>query len=124
MVDATPNGGAPIWGSFVRMADEEMESLPVHGDERVQASCPGRCMWGSLTFVTFLLVLISGLSLMTAGVFNDEIDHDQTNPGRPHLKLNLSALFGLLMVSYSIVGFCISCNNKLNGKVSPKYSKI
>lgn len=68
-----------------------------------------------LIFTTLAIVLLAGLNLMTASLFEDQVDHEDS--GKLQFSLNLGVLLGILMIIYSIGGFILNCQNKLPGKV-------
>lgn len=79
--------------------------------------CPKKCCYKLAIQATFNIVLLSGLSLMTAGVFKEQVSYEESESGKLQFTLNLKALLGLLMVLYSLIGICLNCLNRLNCKV-------
>lgn len=99
---------------------EDIESNRVEQLRTSELSCPQRCLYKLITQATFSSVLFSGLSLMTAKVFKEQVNYDEIEreEGKLYISLNLSALVGLLMIFYAIFGICLNWLNKINVKVS------
>lgn len=79
---------------------------------------PWRCLQKSLTTITFGLSLFSGLSLSMAGLFKERIGHEDLDSGATQYKSAQVGLIGLVIVAYSIIGFCLCCSKGLHQRVS------
>lgn len=100
---------------------EDLESNRVEQPPTSELSCPQRCFYKLITQATFSSVLFSGLSLTTAKVFREQVNHDEVERegGKSyHLNLSLSVFVGLLMIFYAVFGVFLNCLNRINVKVS------
>lgn len=79
-----------------------------------------KCVNTSAIIATFALVFFSSLALVSAGLFQDQVNHEDADS--PNFKIYLSPSFslllGLILMIYSIVGQVYYCLNRLQGKVS------
>lgn len=101
--------------SLSKMAD--LESNRIEQETTSELSCPQRCFYKLVNQATFSLVLFSGLSLTAAGVFKEQVNHDESEGSISYLTLNFSALLGFIMVLYSILGICLNWFGRISIKV-------
>lgn len=88
----------------------------------------------TLTFVLFLVALVSGLSLTSAGLFVDKNQRETSGSSGAsdddpiastaaasgvQLNFNLSVLIGVAILAYSICGLVMNCMRRLPGKYLP-----
>lgn len=125
--------------------EEEVVVVVVVNDDN-NLSCPQRCARKIVTYLSFWLTTISGLSLLTSGFFLDLpmlIDDVNSNSGpiasasttkltadktinnnnnsrglNFYFDINVHVIIGVLIVVYATVGLCMNCFNKLYGRVS------
>lgn len=96
---------------------EDLESDRTQQQTTSELRCPQKCFYILVTQATFSLVLFSGLSLTTAGIFKEQVNHDESEGDITYLTMTFSALIGLLMIIYSILGICLNWLGKINVKV-------
>lgn len=93
-----------------------MESFNDHQSERAFAARLRRCLLELVTAIMFVGVFVMGLSLITAGVFEEQVNVEAE--ARVQFDFKTAFPVGSVMVLYSLIGIVIEFRNRLHGKVS------
>lgn len=93
-----------------------MESIQGEAETRTTKTVIVRCMLELVTAFLFLGVFLMGLSLVTAGMFKEQVNVEARSTIYFGFKLALPV--GILMIAYSCIGISRECRNMLEGKVS------
>lgn len=84
-------------------------------DNTTSTNFPQKCFCEFTLITSFIFVLLAGLNLTTASLFEEQVNHEEL--GKLQFNFNLAVLLGLLMLVYPIAGLVLNCRNKLPGKV-------
>lgn len=75
-----------------------------------------KCCSNLITVFTFGSVLIGAVICLSAGLFKDQVHHEELN-GNIQLSINLKAFLGLILLLYSLAGLSLSCSKRFEEKV-------
>lgn len=83
------------------------------------SGCLQRSLRQSLIFLTFSLAFLSGLSLLTAGLFKEYVRDEEIELETTYMyRSRAVALFGLIVLIYSTIGMFLCCSRRVLERVS------